>query len=179
MSQQPQREYSGKDKPSIIFGQNLYAPNQQPDRRLLRWQTLSYLQTTGKRSSLGFCTMVVARKSGGQPHGIAVPGPRDLWVRDRHLAPVTVYTITLSINYMLPKLLLKSFLIYLASKCYCYFQFLWSYCEIWKQRQLYFNTVLNVKNDTVPVSSIQEFVCFFFFFKNCWMNVDWFVSLLH
>lgn len=68
--------------------------------------------------------MVVARKSGGQPHGIAVPGPRDLWVRDRHLAPVTVYTITLSINYMLPKLLLKSFLIYLASKCYCYFQFL-------------------------------------------------------
>lgn len=44
--------------------------------------------------------MVVARRSGGQPHGIAVPGPRDLWARDGHLAPVTVYTITLSINYI-------------------------------------------------------------------------------
>lgn len=39
-----------------------------------------YLQTTGKRSSLGFCTMVVARRSAVSPGlGIAVPGPRDLW----------------------------------------------------------------------------------------------------
>lgn len=54
--------------------------------------TLSYLQTTGKTSSLGSCTTVAARRSGGQPHGIAVPGPRDVWVRDGHLAPIPLYT---------------------------------------------------------------------------------------
>lgn len=40
---------------------------------------------------------------------------RSLTASERHLAPITLYkTITLSINYMLPELLLKSFLIYLA-----------------------------------------------------------------
>lgn len=58
---------------------------------------------------------------------------------------------------MLPELLLKSFLIYLAM-CVNYSLCVTSRseCEIWKQRQLYPNTALNVKNDTGPVASTQE-----------------------
>lgn len=84
-----------KDKPSIIFGQNLHALNQQPDRLLFLLTSMNTypLQPTGlevtdtllssdygrdKQQSLGPSTMIVARRSGGQPHGISVPGPTDL-----------------------------------------------------------------------------------------------------
>lgn len=51
--------------------------------------------------------MVMARKSGSQPHGIPVPGPRDPRLNQRHLVLNNLHK---TINYTLPELLFKSFL---------------------------------------------------------------------
>ena len=166
MSQHPQREPSGKDKPSIIFGQNLYAPNQQPDRRLLRWQTLSSDYRKEKQSW-------ILHHGGGQEEWRSASG-----------SEMGTWLLSPYVQQLLCQLIIR------YPNCYLsLFSFTWP-VNVTVTSSLFDRTVKSESRDSsistlfwmsrmIPCQCLAHRSFVFFFLKNCWMNIDWFVSLLN